>query len=209
MESRQVSESIEVSMLLTFIGGFLEIYSFLLKGHVFATAITGNIVMMLFNLCNKNFSVLIKYIFPILGFCTGIIFSITAKRKLSKTKLHWRIYVIVLEMILVVIIYMLRPKKLIILDICMISMLSAIQIQTFMKINKKIYMSTMCTGNTRKFIQHLIYKDYEGAKIFGLIITSFCSGVILGGYLIYKLKEASILIMLIPLVIVLWLVHKN
>ena len=60
METKQVSESIEVSMLLTFIGGFLEIYSFLLKGHVFATTITGNIVLMLFNLYSKNFNIIIN-----------------------------------------------------------------------------------------------------------------------------------------------------
>ena len=76
MEPRQVSESIEVSMMLTFVGGFLEIYSFILKGHVFATTITGNIVLMLFNLSNKNYAVLIKYIFPIIGFALGIIISI-------------------------------------------------------------------------------------------------------------------------------------
>lgn len=209
MDVKQVSESIEVSMLLTFIGGFLEIYSFLLKGHVFATTITGNIVLMLFNLYDKNFSIIIKYIFPILGFCIGVVLSMIARKKLSQKKLHWRIYVVLFEMILIVLIYLLRSDKIYILDICLISMLSAIQIQTFMKIKKKIYMSTMCTGNTRKFIQHLVNKDYEGAIIYGLVISSFGAGVVCGGYLIHRLKEASILLMLIPLMIVIYLVHKN
>lgn len=209
METKQVSESIEVSMLLTFVGGFLEIYSFLLKGHVFATTITGNIVLMLFNLYSKNFNIIIKYIFPILGFCIGVVLSIIAKKKLSRNRLHWRIYVIFFEMFLVVLIYLLRSKDIFIIDVCLISMLSAIQIQTFMKIKKKIYMSTMCTGNTRKFIQHLVNKDYEGAVIYGLVILSFGSGVICGGYLIYRLKEASILLILLPLMLVMYLVHKN
>lgn len=209
MEKRQVSESIEVSMLLTFIGGFLEIYSFLLKGHVFATTVTGNIVLMLFNLYDKNFTILIKYIFPILGFSLGVVISIIAKKKMSKRRLHWRIYVILFEMLLITIIYLLRAKNFLLLDVCLISMVSAIQIQTFMKIKDKIYMSTMCTGNTRKFVWHLVNKDYEGAMIFALVIFSFGTGVITGGYLIHKFTEASILIMLIPLLVVLYLVHKN
>ena len=108
MEPRQVSESIEVSMMLTFVGGFLEIYSFILKGHVFATTITGNIVLMLFNLSNKNYAVLIKYIFPIIGFALGIIISIIVRNKLSGNKLHWRLYVLFIETVLIFLIYILR-----------------------------------------------------------------------------------------------------
>ncbi|WP_288777605.1 YoaK family protein [Sneathia vaginalis] len=209
MEPRQVSESIEVSMMLTFVGGFLEIYSFILKGHVFATTITGNIVLMLFNLSNKNYAVLIKYIFPIIGFALGIIISIIVRNKLSGNKLHWRLYVLFIETVLIFLIYILRAKSVMIVDVCLISMLSGIQIQTFTKIKKRMYMSTMCTGNTRKLIQHLAYKDYENAKIFGLIIFSFGTGVVCGGYLIRYLKEVSILLMLIPIWISGFLVHKN
>lgn len=154
METKQVSESIEVSMLLTFIGGFLEIYSFLLKGHVFATTITGNIVLMLFNLYSKNFNIIIKYIFPILGFCIGVVLSIIAKKKLSRNRLHWRIYVIFFEMFLVVLIYLLRSKDIFIIDVCLISMLSAIQIQTFMKIKRK-YICQLCVQGIQENLYNI------------------------------------------------------
>lgn len=209
MTTRQTSESTEVSMLLTFVGGFLEIYSFLLKGHVFATTITGNIVLMIFNLSSKNYSLIIKYIFPILGFCLGTVISIKIRENFSNKLLHWRLYVLPLEILLIVLVYLLRSKEFIIIDICFISTLSGLQIQTFTKIKKRVYMSTMCTGNTRKFIQHLVYKDYETAKIFALIISSFASGVIFGTFIINILKETSILLMIIPIVIVGYLVHKN
>ena len=42
---RQTSETYRVGILLAAAGGFLDAYTFLCRGHVFANAQTGNIVL--------------------------------------------------------------------------------------------------------------------------------------------------------------------
>ena len=40
----QMSESFFLTAILAIVGGFLDSYSYLMRGHVFANAQTGNIV---------------------------------------------------------------------------------------------------------------------------------------------------------------------
>ena len=46
LTSKKVSESIRLGSILMFSGGFLDAYSYLVRGQVFATAETGNIALM-------------------------------------------------------------------------------------------------------------------------------------------------------------------
>ena len=45
-KSVQISESRSVGLLLAFTGGILDSYTYINRGEVFATAETGNMVMM-------------------------------------------------------------------------------------------------------------------------------------------------------------------
>ena len=42
----QMSESFFLTAILAIVGGFLDSYSYLMRGHVFANAQTGNIVLL-------------------------------------------------------------------------------------------------------------------------------------------------------------------
>ena len=46
LTSKKVSESVRLGSILMFSGGFLDAYSYLVRGEVFATAETGNIALM-------------------------------------------------------------------------------------------------------------------------------------------------------------------
>lgn len=197
---KQMSDSLRIGAILTFIGGFIEIYSFLLKGKVFATTITGNLILMFYNLLEFDKVEIVKYIFPIIGFSIGVVFSEYIRKYLNK-KVHWRVRVIELEMLIVVVLAFIICPKLNLLSICMMAFISGIQIQTFNKIDDKIYMSTMCTGNMRKLVESIVKKDKDSMKVFATLIISFGLGVIYGGYIISIFKEISILILLIPLMI--------
>ncbi len=206
---KQSSDSLKVAILLTFIGGFLEIYSFLLKGKVFATTITANIILMIYNVYDFNFSGIIKYLMPIIFFCIGIISVEKIKNKLKSKNIHWREWILILEMILVVLVYVFRQNEYNLLTISMISFLSAVQIQTFKKVEGLVYMSTMCTGNTRKIIESFNNNNKKQIKIFITIVFAFSIGVIVGAIGIEYLFETSILILLIPLFTIFYLVHYN
>lgn len=208
--NKQMSDSLKVATLLAFVGGFLEIYSFLLKGHVFATTITGNIILMFFNISRGEFIDSLKYIFPIISFSIGVVFCEKIRYKLiNKKDIHWREYVLLIEIILILIISFIKKSSFDILSICLISSISGMQIQAFKKINGSFYMSTMCTGNTRKLLESLCNKDYTHAKVFASIIIFFGLGVVIGGLLVEKIHEISILILLIPLLLTYYIVHYN
>lgn len=208
MIDKQSSCTLKVAALLTFIGGFLEIYSFLAKGGVFATVVTGNLVLLFHNLSSASFGNILKYIFPIIGFSLGIYLSIKIKAKFNSF-LHWREYVILLEILLIIILYFLQSDVFELISVTMISFISGIQIQSFKKVENAVYMSTMCTGNTKKLVESLINKDKSHIKIFSVIVLFFVLGVIVGSILTKIFYASSILFLLIPYIIVYILVHKN
>ena len=65
MKLFQPSESLTVGFLLALTGGLLDAYSYLNRGEVFATAETGNIVLMGINLAQQNWSGALHYLLPV------------------------------------------------------------------------------------------------------------------------------------------------
>ena len=58
----QMSESFFLTAILAIVGGFLDAYSYLMRGHVFANAQTGNIVLFGVYLEKRNFTQAIYYL---------------------------------------------------------------------------------------------------------------------------------------------------
>ena len=54
--SKQMSESIELGILLALSGGLMDAYSYIYRDHVFANAQTGNILLFGIQLAEKNWT---------------------------------------------------------------------------------------------------------------------------------------------------------
>lgn len=207
MNYKQMSDSIRVSIMLSFIGGFLELYSYLLKGEVFATAITGNIVLMAYHINNGNLKSVPKYILPIIFFALGVLASEILRKYLKpKEFIHWRVYVILLELIVIIIIPLFKIN---VGAVSLISFVSALQIQSFKKIKDYTYMSTMNTGNFKNFIDNLFNKNYIKAKIYMYVILSFIVGIIIADIFIKYFRENSIYICIMPLLTVMYFMIRD
>ncbi len=70
--AKQTSESIELGILLALSGGFMDAYSYLARGQVFANAQTGNMLLFGVNLASGQFQHALLYICPVLAFWLGI-----------------------------------------------------------------------------------------------------------------------------------------
>ena len=70
--SKQMSESIELGILLALSGGLMDAYSYIYRDHVFANAQTGNILLFGIQLAEKNWTAALHYLFPISAFVVGI-----------------------------------------------------------------------------------------------------------------------------------------
>ena len=87
----QMSESFFLTAILAIVGGFLDAYSYLMRGHVFANAQTGNIVLFGVYLEKRNFTQAIYYLVPILAFAVGVILVEIVKHFYKEEhKIHWR-----------------------------------------------------------------------------------------------------------------------
>ena len=96
MKQFQPSESLAVGFLLALTGGLLDAYSYLNRGEVFATAETGNIVLMGINLAQQNWSGALHYLLPVLAFTAGILAAEWVRRRCDPgegcpQRLHWRL----------------------------------------------------------------------------------------------------------------------
>ena len=97
----QVSESFLLCALLTMTGGFLDVYTYITRGHVFANAQTGNVVLLGLNLAEGNIKEVAFYLFPIIAFALGILFTEWIRAKFKEYDLlHWRQIVVFFEALL-------------------------------------------------------------------------------------------------------------
>lgn len=207
----KVWESRRVGILLALVGGFLESYTYLLHGGVFANAQTGNMVLLTLNLASAKWGQAFYYFVPIVAFFIGVVVT-------QLLKLHdwWHEGVILFEIILLFLIgfYPLQAPSVIVNLV--ISFICSMQVSSFRKIRGAAYATTFCTGNLRSAAQELmnyfLFKD-EGAKNnclnYGLIIFSFCMGALIGGILIPFLKAYTVWICCLALIVVFVLLRKK
>ena len=59
--SKQMSDSIRLGIVLAMAGGFMDAYSYLCRGQVFANAQTGNMLLMGINLAEQNWKTALYY----------------------------------------------------------------------------------------------------------------------------------------------------
>ncbi|MFR9000719.1 MAG: YoaK family protein [Anaerobutyricum soehngenii] len=71
----QISESIELGILLALSGGFMDAYSYIGRGGVFANAQTGNMLLLGVHLSEGDIPAAIRYLCPVLAFTFGIALS--------------------------------------------------------------------------------------------------------------------------------------
>ena len=64
-EGKHMSEALPLGLLLALTGGILDAYTYLNRGAVFATAETGNLVLLGVNLAMGHWLKVIYYLLPI------------------------------------------------------------------------------------------------------------------------------------------------
>ncbi|MEG2751513.1 MAG: YoaK family protein [Anaerorhabdus sp.] len=147
--STQVSDSLGLGLLLTLSGGFMDAYSYLFRGKVFANAQTGNILLLGINIFEGQWENTIKYLIPIIAFSIGIAIADIVRRKLKERKsIHWRQIAIVTEAMILLLVGFL-PQELNLVANSLISLVCGLQIESFKKIRGLGAATTMCVGNLR------------------------------------------------------------
>ena len=212
MESKsQMSDTFLLGSILAMAGGFLDAYTYLARGHVFANAQTGNIVLLGMNLAEGNFIEASYYLIPIMAFVLGIIITEAVKKKYKeRTNVHWRQIVIAIEIMVLMSVALIPAGKWNMIANVLVSLVCSMQVQSFRKINGNVATTTMCTGNLRSGTEHMIrYSQTKertllnrGMQYYGIIIF-FILGAALGVWFTNGLATYAVLVCCILLSIAL------
>ncbi|WP_312652243.1 YoaK family protein [Aminipila sp.] len=216
-KEKQMSETYVVGIILAIVGGYLDAYTYICRGQVFANAQTGNMVLLGIQLAQGNFLRALYYLVPIITFFVGVFFVefIKAKFKINKT-LHWRQIAIAIELILLLGIAFLPEGRYNAIATIVVSFVCSLQAQSFRKFNGNAYASTMCTGNLRSASEHFFryssLKNMEDLKVtlqYLIVILFFILGAIIGCYLTNVYEVKSVLFSCLGLAVVLLLMIKK
>ncbi|MDD3217738.1 MAG: YoaK family protein [Lachnospiraceae bacterium] len=197
--ARQMSESIELGIVLALAGGFMDAYSYLCRDHVFANAQTGNLLLLGVNLAEKNWDIALRYASPVCAFVIGIAIADIIRLEFKQLSLvHWRQIIVLGEAIVLAIVSQI-PLTQNLLANSLLSFACGMQVETFRKIRGNGIATTMCIGNLRSatqymceyFIHHKRINLEKGFLYYGIIVF-FVLGAIIGNTFIKYLGHYAI-----------------
>lgn len=206
----KASESYLVGVLLAIAGGYLDVYTYVCRGGVFANAQTGNIVLLGINVADRNWSKLLFYMYPILAFMGGILITEFVRRKYRFHQgLHWRQIVIVLEFLVLWVIAFVPSGASDDVVNSAVSFVCSMQVESFRRFNGSAYATTMCTGNLRSATEQLFLYNTtrdktarnKSLQYYGIIVF-FILGAVLGTMITRVFLERSVLVVCLLLLVV-------
>lgn len=201
-----MSESLTLGIILALAGGFMDAYSYMGRGMVFANAQTGNFLLLGVSLSQREWSIAVRYLCPILAFIAGIALADTARTYLRHRRaIHWRQVTLAVEMVIFFAVGFL-PQSLNLAANSLVSFACGIQVESFRKINGNSIATTMCIGNLRSATQAVCeywHTKNKGSALRGLlffgIILCFVVGAVIGSAFVERLSDKAIWFCDLPL----------
>ena len=207
LEQIPVHETFKIAGLLAVVGGFLDAYTYILRGQVFANAQTGNMVLVAVGMARFDWKHALMALVPIVAFVMGVfVTEIIKKHCQDREFAMWEHLVIIIELVCLFIVGLI-PQS--VPDACanvLVSFICSVQVCSFRKVRGLGYASTMCTGNLRSGTENLfraiLGQDVDGKKkaahYFGIILC-FILGAFLGGVLSASIGVKCVWFCCIPL----------
>lgn len=205
--ARQMSESIELGVLLALAGGFMDAYSYMARDQVFANAQTGNMLLFGVHLSEGDLALAFRYFLPVVAFAFGIMLADFLRSRVA-VHLHWRQASIAVEAIILagVSFIPIAPDADVAANV-LISFACGMQVESFRKIHGMGIATTMCIGNLRSAMESIdgyLERHERGllqnAALYGGTIGCFVVGAVIGNRFVdmfgqYALLACSVLLL--------------
>jgi uncharacterized membrane protein YoaK (UPF0700 family) len=159
-------ETLPTGLLLAGTGGFLDAYTFVGRGGVFANAQTGNIVLLGVGAGERHWLAALLHVPPILAFMLGValaeMLARPAGRRIVRRPAR---FVLVAEIVVLVIVGALPPEAPNQVVTAAIAFTSALQVSTFRSLQGIDYSTTLTTSNLRTLVAkaYLWRADHDAA----------------------------------------------
>ena len=175
----------------------MDAYSYIQRGHVFANAQTGNILLFGVHISQLHFLEALQYAIPVLAFAFGIGLATLLPYKDMK-KLHWRQIALVFEMVILFSVAFFKPEANLLAN-SLTSLACGIQVETFRKIQGLTAATTMCIGNLKSGTEHICHymqtkkkHHLEKGCFYYFMISCFTLGAILGNIFVQWMHQYAI-----------------
>ncbi len=185
-----VASTLACATLLAAAGGLLDAVVYLNHGHVFANAMTGNVIFLGIAAMGHDWGQILPHVAPILAFLAGVI----ASHLLRGVPLrNGTILTLSLEIVALFAIGFLPRETPQLTYTITIAFVSAFQVTTFRRVGRFTYNSTFVTGNLRDMAEgafdHYFAVDPAQREIgraksvkLGLICACFLAGAAAGAF---------------------------
>ena len=166
----------------------LDAVVYLNHGHVFANAMTGNVVLLGISAVTDHWGQIVPHLAPIVAYLVGV----SASRLIRAIPLrHGALLTLSLEIVTLFAAGLLSPSFPQPVFTSAIAFVSAFQVATFRQVGPFTYNSTFVTGNLRDMTEgwwnHRLehdpaarYKGFEKSRDMGLVCVCFLAGATAG-----------------------------
>ena len=198
---RSLSGMFAIASLFAILGGFLDAYSYLARGHVFANAQTGNVVLFGVRAAAGNSASAWKTLPSILAYICGVAVANLLRVRPQKQTFRPTLICQALELlVLMVLLFFGRFVP----DFCavlLIAFSAALQNTSFSNIGPWQFNSAMTTSNLRNAVSGWVQlalgetdPKLRGEAIVGsTILLCFAAGAVLGGVCTLRLPTYALL----------------
>lgn len=194
--SLRSDETASIALLLAFVGGYLDAYTWIVHG-VMANAQTANVVLLWVYGSSRNWEEALHFVPPIAAFAAGVLLTAWLRETFGR-----RIAAIVtlLEIVLLVAVGVLHNRLPDLAGTLGISFAAAMQTAVFTKVEGVAYSSVMVTGNLRQAIEGAFLglarasprPSLRHSGIFAALCGTFGLGAAIGAFVTKAVPELAL-----------------
>jgi uncharacterized membrane protein YoaK (UPF0700 family) len=178
-----------IASVFAIVGGFLDAYSYLARGHVFANAQTGNVVLFGVRAAAGNWTSAWNTIPPILAYLCGVVVARLVRVRPQKRTFRATLICQALELLVLLVLLFFGRFVPDLFAVPLIAFSAALQNTSFSSVGPWPFNSAMTTANLRSAVSgwvQLALKETDpklrGEAIVGSVISlCFAAGALLGG----------------------------
>jgi uncharacterized membrane protein YoaK (UPF0700 family) len=185
----RTTTTLRFALLITLACGFLDAYTYLARGHVFANAQTGNVILFALGATGRNWGQALQHLWAILAFMVGVLLSSHIKSGRLNRALHYpmRWAMAVQAVTLAVIGFVPATVSPTWVNVP-ISFVTAMLIGLFRNVGELSYIAVATTGNLMRLVESgytaLVDRDAKSRSaipVYAAIVAAFAGGAVIGG----------------------------
>jgi len=182
------TRSLWFALLLTLANGFLDAHTYLVRGGVFATVQTANVIFFAIDTSERKFTAALAHVWPLLAFIAGVTLASHIKSgRVERTVPRPLVWTMAIQGVALAVIGFVPasvPHSYVTVPI---SFLAAMQIGLFRNIGDLVYLPVATTGNLMRFVEAgydgFVEKHAPSRRAFGVygaLILAFAAGALIG-----------------------------